>query len=102
MLGSAKITLVLCVGVSGVNVSMEFSEDESFDLTQQSVKDYEDIPSGSYGENIIEGGEIVSLEGCNKANFYLGYDGLVGASQKAEDAGVAIEEISDDEDVDSM
>ena len=93
---------VLCVGVCGSCESMEYSDEEGFVLTQQSVKEYEDTPSYDFGDNIIDDEGVVSLEAVGEPNFELGYDGLNMQSQNSARDGIAIEEISDDEVINSL
>ena len=85
---------------------MEYSDDESFVLSQVSTKNYCDIPSSQYGEDVVAGcsSGSVSLENIG-VNFDVCGDMLYDGSTQVEQgacADIQIENISSDEDVDNM
>ena len=86
---------------------MESSDEENFVLTQCSTKDYEDIPSSQFGEDVIaeSASDTVSLESVVNENFDFGVeDWFEGSTQKSQSSGgdVQIEDISSDEEMDRM
>ena len=91
----------LSVGACGVNVTMEFSDDEDFqmELTQKSTREYSVTPCAEYGLHVVE--NVVSLEGQSVPKFEVGMEDLVGNSQSS-GVDVEFEDISSDEDLGKM
>ena len=98
-----------CVSVSvdmwGMNVDMEFSDDDDFplDLTQNSSRNYGDTDSAAFGKDVISEGNsrIVSLE-CNDEPVFELESNVLDSTQAGVCDGIDIEDISDDKAIDKM
>ena len=94
---------MLCVSVSGVCLKMEYLDDDDFMLTQQPSKEFSDTQSFGSGADIVDYEEgVVSLETNGEAKFDLDGDKLLPQSDIETCDGIQIEDISDDEEVDTM
>ena len=61
----------MCVRLCG-STRMDYSDDEDFCLSQNSVKPFNQTQSSGYGEDVIDGyNQVVSLESGEVANFNL-------------------------------
>ena len=80
---------------------MEYSDDEDFVLSQFSTREFQETQSAGYGDDVIEGvNNVVSLEGnsendcCGISEFEVRACSSGGESVHD---GIAIEDITDDE-----
>ena len=83
--------------------SMEFSDEEDFVLTQTPVKEYSETQSASYGDDLVDSNkDIVSLEAVPGPSFQVIGEDFFDATQPNVCDGVQIEDISSDEELESM
>ena len=86
-----------------MNERMEYSNDDAdFVLTQESVRPFNMTQSSGYGDSILDGDQVVSLECNDSANFQIGLSQIVDGTQFGECDSIQIEDIPDDEAVDNM
>ena len=92
----------MCVRLCG-SARMDYSDDEDFCLSQNSVKPFNQTQSSGYGEDVIDGyNQVVSLESGEVANFNLISEDICDGVRERHSSSIAIEDISSDEAVDLM